>query len=108
MQTRPKRTCSSISCIHKSADIVIETICKCDALNIVFPTSHTAQLRVAKGFEEISVPKFNNCVGAVDSMLVWISKPPEEEHKKVCVGSAKFFCGRIKSLKPHVIAIKNF
>ena len=85
--------------IHYSVDIVIETICKCEALKVEFPTSHTDQLRIAKGFEEKSVPKFKKCVGAVDGMLVWISKPTEEECKKVGVGSAKFFCGRKKKFK---------
>ena len=56
--------------IHKSVDIVIETICKCDALKIVFPTSHTAQLDIAKAFEKKFSAKFKTCVGAVYGMLV--------------------------------------
>ena len=45
----------SKSVIQKSVDIVMEIICKCDALKIVFPTSHTAQLDIAKVFEKNSV-----------------------------------------------------
>ena len=39
---------------------------------------------------------FDNCVGAIDGMLVWIEKPNKKECRKVGVGSKKFYCGRKK------------
>ena len=68
----------------------------CKKLAIKFISSHTEQLSVARGFERKSSAGFNCCVGIVDGILVWLSKPTETEYKKVGVGSAKFFCGRKK------------
>ena len=82
--------------IHYIVDYVINAVCNCKALAIKFPLSHAEQLSIARGFERKSTAGFNCCVGAVDGMLVWLSKPTETECKKVGVGSAKFFCGRKK------------
>ena len=82
--------------IHYSVDYVINAVCNCKALAIKFPLSHAEQLSVARGFKRKSTAGFNCCVGAVDGMLVWLSKPTETECKKVGVGSAIFLCGRKK------------
>ena len=82
--------------IHYSVDYVINAVCNCKALAIKFPSSHAQQLSIARGFQRKSTAGFNCCVGAVDGMLVWISKPTEKECKQVGVGSGRFFCGRKK------------
>ena len=37
---------------------------------------------------------FDNCVGCIDGMLLWMEKPFQKHCKKVGVDSGKFYCGR--------------
>ena len=84
--------------VHNSLEHVCDAVNKTDSLKIVFPSSHLAQQEIAQGFKTLSKADFDTCCGAIDGMLIWLSKPIEEECIKVGVGSKKFFCGRKKSL----------
>jgi hypothetical protein len=42
----------------------------------------------------VSKVQFRNCAGAIDSILLWILKPSEEDAAKAGCGRRKFFCGR--------------
>ena len=88
----------SKTAVHDSINLVIEAVTKCKMLEIKFPTSHENQRRIAEGFQKKSKAGFSKCVGAIDGMLIWITKPSEKECNKVGVGSKKFFCGRKKSM----------
>lgn len=46
------------------------------------------------GFKNASGVSFNNCVGAIDGLLIWISKPTNEDANSCGVGVKKYFCGR--------------
>ena len=37
---------------------------------------------------------FDNCVGCIDGMLLWMEKPFQKNCEKVGVDSGKFYCGR--------------
>ena len=37
---------------------------------------------------------FNNCVGCIDGMLLWMEKPSKQQCAEAGVDSGKFFCGR--------------
>ena len=88
--------CLKKTAVYDSINLVIEAVTKCKMLEIKCPTSHENQKRIAKGFQEKSKAGFSKCVGAIDGMLLWITKPSEKECSKVGVGSKQFFCGRKK------------
>ena len=75
---------------------VVESINACDAgeLAIVFPEDHKAQHDIAKGFQELSKAGFDNCVGTIDGLLVWLEAPTLDSCEAAQVGRKKFFCGR--------------
>jgi hypothetical protein len=58
---------------------VVEAVNSCDKFSIEYPTSETAQLKIAHKFENVSKVNFNNCAGAIDGILIWILKPSEED-----------------------------
>jgi hypothetical protein len=76
--------------------IVVDAINQCETIKIRFPTDYDEQQLIAKGFESKSQVDFPNCVGCIDGMLVWISKPTAKCTRQTGVGPRKFFCGRKK------------
>ena len=98
--------------VHDSVNHVINAVCMSKSLKIAFPREHQEQLRIAKEFEVRSDAKFRSCAGAIDGMLIWISKPCEKKCKKIGLGSGKFYCGRKKkiglNLKATVTITRNF
>jgi hypothetical protein len=73
---------------------VVRAINKCKQLKIQFPSDHDVQRRIAERFKEKSQVRFNNCVGAIDGLLIWTEKPSEAAARKMKTGSKAFFCGR--------------
>jgi DDE superfamily endonuclease len=67
---------------------------QCSRLDIVFPMAHDQQQQIARDFKAKLFARFGCCVGAVDGILFWISRPSEEEAKLAGCGPSKFFCGR--------------
>jgi hypothetical protein len=85
---------------------VVDAIHLASQLNITFPRSHAEQLHIAEGFKRKSGINLNNCVGAVDGMLVWMSKPTKPDlENSVKLGDAKFYCGRKKKFGLNMQAI---
>ena len=76
-----------------------------DVLKIKFPTDHSKQRKTAEGFKSKSWVGFDNCVGAVDGMLVWMTAPSKKVLKETKVGALKFFCGRKKKYGMNLQAI---
>ena len=67
---------------------------------------------IAKSFEQKSEVSFDNCVGCVDGLLIWIHMPSLEECEKVSVGQTKFVCGMkskfgLKLLHPTCSPLKH-
>jgi hypothetical protein len=50
-----------------------------DEFSIEYPASETSQLKIAHTFEYVSKVNFNNCAGAINSILIWILKPSKED-----------------------------
>ena len=71
---------------------VVDAVNVCPEMKIDFPQDHAAQKRIAREFQLLNTAEFDNCVGCIGSMLVWIPKP----NVKYCsqVGAQKLFCGR--------------
>jgi hypothetical protein len=73
--------------------MVIDAINNESKLDIKLPMDHNEQLVLANQFKQKSDACFANCIGAIDSMLVWIHKPSKVECANTSIGEAKIFCG---------------
>jgi hypothetical protein len=74
--------------------IVVHAINTFPGFQITFPSSYTEQEKIVKGFKKASTVRFDNCVGAIDGILIWMLKPTAKEAAKTGVGQKKFLCGR--------------
>jgi hypothetical protein len=75
---------------------VIDAINETKELDIVFPSCHEQQQQMANDFKSKSTAGFDNCVGAVDGILIWILKPTKADCARTHFGPKKYFCGRKK------------
>ena len=71
--------------------VIMDAINNCLRFEISYPTSLEEHRNIAVGFEAASIPDINNCVGAIDGILIWMLKPSHKEtrmvgvdHKKKC------------------------
>lgn len=74
--------------------MVVDAVNKCDKLAFHFPSDHDVQNQIAAGFKACSDPGFDNCVGAIDGMLLWLEKPTEADCEIAKCPPKRFFCGR--------------
>jgi hypothetical protein len=87
---------NSHSSVQESVWIVVDAINSHKDMDIVYPSSHEEQQKIATGFQEKSMANFDVCAGAIDGILIWIHKPSPADCRQLKVGQAKFFCGRKK------------
>jgi hypothetical protein len=73
---------------------IVVAINECKELQIEFPEDHSVQQKIAAAFKAKSQVGFNNCVGAIDGLLVCTEKPTEKFAAEMKTGSTAFFCGR--------------
>ena len=78
----------------ESVWVIVEAINMTPQLNIFYPESLEAQRRIAAGFEKSSIPKINNCAGAIDGILIWTAKPSLADAKSSGIDQKKYLCGR--------------
>ena len=76
--------------------MIVDAINQCPSFVIDFPTDHREQQKIAARFETKLSVSFNNCVGAVDGLLIWTAKPTKQILEQAGLGCKKFFCGRKK------------
>ena len=60
----------------------------------MFPESQQDCKDLATEFIGQSQAGFNNCVGCIDGMLLWMEKPSKQQCAEAGVDSGKFYCGR--------------
>jgi len=84
----------SHSAVCDSVWRVVDAVNKTMSLNITFPEDHAAQKKIAEGFRKNSQAGFDQCVGAIDCMLIWLERPSEKSCQQAKCGSKKFYCGR--------------
>ena len=77
-----------------SIDFICKVINQTPSLQLEFPTDHAKQRAIVKSFEQKSEVGFDNCVGCVAGLLIWMYMQSLEECDKVSVGHKKFVCGR--------------
>ena len=82
--------------VYRSAWYVVDAINLCKEFDISFPSNHNQQSEIADGFRKKSDVQLNNCVGCIDGMLLWISKPGSNILKGTKNRPQKFYCGRKK------------
>lgn len=80
--------------VYRSVWEVVDAVNSCSDLAISFPRDHNQQQNIAREFAKCSQAGFDNCVGAIDGLLIWIHKPKDEDCGNI--GPIKFFCGRKK------------
>jgi hypothetical protein len=71
--------CISLSEVLKSVWIVVDAVNDCPQFHISYPSSLEEQRRIVAEFEAASTPKFRNCAGAIDGILIWMQKPSLDE-----------------------------
>ena len=84
---------------------IVDAVNACPQLQMHFPIDLEGQRSIANGFEKKSHVGFDNCVGCIDGMLVWIHKPSKRALEKAGFGPKKFFCGRKKKFGLNLQAI---
>ncbi|KAL7526717.1 hypothetical protein ACHAWF_001886 [Thalassiosira exigua] len=73
---------------------VVDAIHKSPELKIDFPETHEEQIQISEGFRRKSAVDINNCVGAIDGILIWMHRPTLSDVKVLKFGALNFFCGR--------------
>ena len=58
----------------------------CKEFDISYPSSPEEQRKIAEVFRSKSGVNFDKCAGAIDGILIWISKPSEKDAKKTKIG----------------------
>ena len=82
--------------VFTSVWAVVNAVHQTKSLDISFPTDHQEQKEIAKGFLAKSAAGFDNCVGAIDGLLIWIQKPSPSQCVSAQCGAKQFYCGRKK------------
>ena len=80
--------------VYHSIWAVVHTTNQCPCLQFRFPATTAECQEIAVDFTFRGKAGFDNCVGCIDGMLLWIEKPFPKECEKVGVDSGKFYCGR--------------
>ena len=94
-----------LATIYRSLWYIVDIINDTSTIGIKFPDTLVEQEKIAEGFKKKSWVGFDNCVGCIDGMLVWIDKPTKNSLMETKVGPKKFFCGRKKKFGLNLQAI---
>jgi hypothetical protein len=68
----------SYAALNDSVWYVVDAINCLKEFHISYPVDHEKQLQIAAKFCEGSEVEFDNCVGAIDGVLIWIHKPGQD------------------------------
>ena len=79
---------------YNSVWAVVHAVNNANELMLQFPQTIEECAATANEFAARSKAGFNNCVGCIDGVLLWIEKPGKKECATVGVDSGKFYCGR--------------
>ena len=79
--------------VYCSVWVVVHATNRCPCLKFRFPATAVECQEIAEDFTFRSKAGFDNCVGCIDGMLLWIEKPFPKECEKIGVDSGKFYCG---------------
>lgn len=91
--------------VFRSVWMIVDAINETKDLAISFPRIHSKQKEIAKEFQQNSAINIDNCVGAIDGMLVWIQQPTKVDCDEMKIGPKKFYCGRKKKFAMNLQAV---
>ena len=80
--------------VYRSVWVVVHATNRCPCLQFRFPATAAECQEIAADFMFRSKAGFDNCVGCIDGMVLWIEKPFPKECEKVGVDSGTFYCGQ--------------
>ena len=80
--------------VYCSIWAVVHATNRCPRLQFQFPATVAECQEIAVDFNFRSKAGFDNCVGSIDGMLLWIEKCFLKECEKVGVDSGRFYCGQ--------------
>jgi hypothetical protein len=83
----------SYTSVFRSVWGVVDVVNNHPHLRIEFP-DHTQQKSIAQGFKQMSGAQFDSVIGAIDGILIWVSKPTKAECRELKCGEKSFFCAR--------------
>jgi hypothetical protein len=84
----------SYTSMMDSVWVVVDAVNAHEEFYIVYPESHEKQKQIAQEFCSASQANFDICVGTIDGILIWTSKPTKQDCHEVGIGQKKFLCGR--------------
>ena len=84
---------------------IVDVINDTFEISIKFPCSLAKQEKIAQGFKKKSWVGFDNCVGCIDGMLLWINRPSKKSLMQTMVGPKNLFCDRKKKFGLNLQAI---
>ena len=72
---------------------IVDAMNRCPLLQFQFPTTISECQTISTEFSSRSKAGFNNCIGCIDGLLIWLEKPSQKQCEQVGVDSGKFYCG---------------
>ena len=73
---------------------VVHATNECSFLDFQFPSTLAECQSISMEFSLRSKVGFTNCIGCIDSLLIWLEKPSKDQCNEVGVDSRTFLCGR--------------
>ena len=80
--------------VYRSVWAVVHATNISTSIQFQFPTTSEECKSMAYDFTFWNKAGFDNCVGCIDGMLLWMEKPFQKHCQNVGVDSGKFYCGR--------------
>jgi hypothetical protein len=80
--------------IFTSVWAVVQSVNRTPEFHIKYPCDLNKQLQIAAEFKAVSGVGFNNYSGAIDGIMIWMSKPSEKDAKKCGLSRKKVLCAR--------------
>ena len=82
-----------VSSVYNSVWAVVDAVNSTPELDIKFPDYEEQEL-IAQRFKTKSGAGFDNCIDALDGLIIWTQKPTKPYCDQVKIGEKSFFCGR--------------
>jgi DDE superfamily endonuclease len=86
--------CISYTMVMASVWQVVAAVNSLPEFFIEYPEDEATQQAIAALFCDASVVNFDNCAGAIDGILIWMTKPSDLDAEKAGLGTKKLYCGR--------------
>lgn len=84
----------SNSAVYDSIWVTVDAVNSLPEFFIKYPDDHVQQRAIAGQFQTASAVNFDSCAGAIDGILIWMTKPTAPNCTAAGVGPKNFLCGR--------------